>query len=358
MPTFDMTRTGTLLQEIQLLKPIDSFLVDTFFPFNQKNVSNTDEVYFDTVKGGRKIAPLVSPYGKLRELTRDPYSTDKIIPAKVGFSRSITPETVAKRVAGEPIFSGGLTPAQRAQLVQAQDMKDILDTIKRRQEHMIRNLLLTGKVNSIADYDEDTSLNIDYGMSADCIITLSGTDLWTNSSSDPIMQLVANRRKVMERSGIAPGIAFMGMDAWKAFRNNPNIKEKFWYNNPAFSFGQLTPRIMNEDITYLGRINEANLDLYLYDGWTIDPVTGISTQVVPDNAVIQLPYGADVGKAFSMMYGAVTYLDKSEQFVTVAEQYVPREFVDLRSNTKGLDIVSRSLPVINIVDSFITMYVC
>jgi hypothetical protein len=359
MPTFDMTKSAILLKKINLLKPVDSFLLDTFFPFSPLNISATDEVYFDTVKGGRKIAPTVTEYGKVKEFIRDPYTTDKIVPALIGFKRSITPQTVSKRIAGEPVFNGGLTPDERAAYLQIQDIQDIIDSIIRRQEYLVRQLFLTGKVTSIANYDGDTSLNIDYGVSADCILTLSGTDMWSNASSDPISQMVATRRKISERSGLAPAVALCGVKAWQSFRNNANVTNKFWYNSPNYNFGKLDPQIQSRNITYLGRVNEANLDLYLYDGWTIDPISGISQQIIPDNAVLFLPDLQDAPKAFSMRYGAVTYLaDDGNNFITYANRYVPREYADVPNSVKGLEIVSRCLPVLNIVDSFQLTYVC
>lgn len=351
---FDMTKTGTLLKKVELIRPVNSLLVDTYFPYSPANMSLTDKVYFDVKKGGRKISPMVSAYGKTKELTRDKYSTDEITPPLIGLSRSITPDTVANRIAGESVFSGGLTPDQRAAIVEAEDIKDIRNAIVRRREHMVRQLFLTGKVTVIADFDDPKSLGdkveIDYGMSSDMIQTYSGTDLWTNSGSDPYEHLIAARRKINERSGLVAKPVFIGATAWKALRNHASFKEKFTQYNEKYNFGELAPIIKSSEIVYLGRINEAGLDLYMYDGYTYNPTTGLSEPIIPDDSILMLPN--DFSEAFSMQYGGITLLDKDERFKTIAQPLVPVSFIDQRNNVKGIQILSRCVPVIHIIDSF------
>ncbi len=355
---FDMTKTGILLKKIALVRPLDSFLVDTYFPYSPANMHKEDKVYFDTKKGGRKVAPMISEYGKTKELLREPYQTDAITPPKIGGSRSITPEMVAKRIAGENIFSGGLTPDKRAAMLEAEDMKDILNSIKRRQELMVRQLFLTGTVTAIAGFDDDSvvnDVNIDYGMSADLMVTLSGTDKWDNSSSDPYEQLIAKRSLVNERSGLIVTSVLLGRSAWKALRNHANYKSMFTQYNPAFNFGEMSPAIKGNGITYLGRINEAAIDLYMYDGYVHNPTTGLAEPTIPDDCVLGIP--SEFGDAFSMQYGAITYLNREDQYVTVDQPLIPRSFSDQRNSVKGIQIESRCLPVIHIVDSFFKMKV-
>lgn len=355
---FDMTKTGVLLKKIALVKSLHSLLVDTYFPYSPANMHKEDKVYFDTKKNGYKVAPMISQYGKAKELLRQPYETDAIVPPKIGGSRSITPEMVAKRIAGENIFSGGLTPDKRAALVQAEDIRDILDAIKRRQELMVRQLFLTGTVTAIAGFDDDSvlgSVDIDYGMSADLLVTLSGTDKWDNSSSDPYEQLIAKRSLVNERSGLIVKSVLIGRAAWKALRNHANFKSMFIQYNPAFNFGEMSPTIKGNGITYLGRINEAALDIYMYDGYVQNPTTGLAEPTIPDDCVLGIP--SDFGDAFSMQYGSITYLGENDQFVTVDQPLIPRAFSDQRNSVKGIQIESRCLPVIHIVDSFFKMKV-
>ena len=82
--------------------------------------------------------------------------------------------------------------------------------------------------------------------------------------------------------------------------------------------------------------------------WT-DPNTPTTKPLVPDKAVELLSTAAN----YSMYYGAITLVDdKTKDFRTVAEKYVPDRYVERRPVRRFLNLSSAPLAVPHEIDSW------
>lgn len=351
MATPSLYTTTQLRDLVSIVPQINSFYA-SLFPANP-DISASDEIIFDVQKHKHKIAPLVRVYGKNKELLRDAYTTSRIVPPKLGGKRSISPETIAGRIAGEQIVHGGFTPAQRAKLLLMKDIQDIKNAMNNRLELMCRDVLFTGAVTSISNFDDET-LNVDYGLSASHNITLAGAAKWDQSTSDAQSDLLDARDLIAKDAGLTATMAIVGTAVWKKMRNNDGLMKQF--DRYDAKLGTIAPQIQSPDMTYLGRFADSGIDLYLNTGWTVNPTTGIAEPLTPIDKVLVLP--RELGQCLSLEYGAITQLEKmgdQANFVTFQEQFVPKLFIEDETDVMSLQVASRALPVMKIVDSVVVI---
>lgn len=350
-----INKTSTLKGVIDLTPVKRSFFVDKYFPESAQNMSTADYVMFDIVKDKQRVAPLVSKGKSAAELGRDKYRTMEIVPPAIGAKRTLTPDTVSQRIAGEQLVEGGMTPEERAKIFLMKDIKDIKDAIVQRLRIMVRQVLLEGRVTAVPGFDKEDYLDVDYGQNPTHNITLLGVNRWNQATSTPTNDLADARLAVKRDSGKTSEVAFLGNVAWKTLKSNPDFNDAFNYFGNA-NFGNLTPRIEpGQDLTYLGRLNEAGLDLYLCNEMVPDPVTGVDVPFIPDDLVVILP--AEISECFSMEYGAITQLNEQGQLITYQGAQVPKMFVEEESDSTAIQIKSRALPVLKNPDSVFIMKV-
>jgi len=338
----DIYRTQTLLAAIERMFPVRTFFRNTFFPGTQTFV--TEEVLIDYRKGKRKMAPFVAPRVGGITMDRQGYRTDKYAAPKIAPQRAITVDDLVIRGMGENVFSQR-TPADRQAELLARDLAELDEMITRREEWMIRELLFNGKI-VMKGYIDRTNTNyveqeLDYGFTNKEVLT--GSDLWSESTSNPYADLKRWRLEVIQKSGRAPTLAILGQKASDAFIDHPDIQKKLDVRN--LYLGQVNPTIQDEALTYIGRLPELGLDLYTYNDWYLDD-DGQEYPFVPeDHVLLARP---NLGE---MLYGAVTQMENG-QFVTFEGTRVPKSWADDENEQRMLRISSRPVPKPEDVDDW------
>ncbi|EHD21317.1 MULTISPECIES: major capsid protein [Brenneria] len=310
--------TGVLVQVVPNLITSQNWLLDRFFP----NVitSDTEFVSIDVDVGLRRMAPFCSPLveGKLVESRR--YQTNTFRPAYVKDKRAPDLRKPIKRQIGERI-GGEYTAGQREQLNLMAEMEDQIDILNRRLEWMAASALVSGTVTIAGDGYETTV--VDFGRDSTLTIALSGSDLWPTSvdagstNTIPSENIEEWQTLVLQKSGAVPTDLVFTNKSWKAFRLDTSIKDN------AITFPALSPfgnqidagARIQKGAVYKGRWGQ--FDLWVYNDWFIDPVTGIEQPIIPDGAVIMS--GADLmgTRAFGAIldpefnYGPMAYAPKT-----------------------------------------------
>ena len=337
--------TRTMLPAVENMPHVSSFLRDTFFPRIKDMTVVTDKVELDYKKGKRKMAPFVAPRVGGVTVSREGFKTQELAPPRIAPQRSMTIDDISARSMGESVYSKK-TPAQRQMELLASDMEDLGEQIDRREEWMTSQLLFEGKVvvkgyadNNLTNYIEQ---EIDYGF--DNFDILSGTDLWTAADSKPYAYLRQKRLELLQKSGVAPNIAVFGNDAYAAFMENEEIKELF--NKLNISLGQIQPTLKSDSVTFIGKLPELNLELYLYNDWYIDE-DGEEKSFVPEDKILLAHI--DLG---SFVFGAVSQLEEGGKFVTYEGSRVPKFWSNVENDARMMRLTSRPVPLPKNVDAW------
>ncbi|MFA7347256.1 MAG: major capsid protein [Desulfurivibrionaceae bacterium] len=294
--TVSIYDTRTMMAAVRQIPPANAWLLRTFFP--GKTEFTTKHVDVDIIKGKRKVGAYVSPIKEGRVRIKEGMTTKIFIPPYLKEKEPITPQEFFTREAGNVIYAPGDGPNERAQRELGRILGELDTSYTRAEEVQAASILNDGTVVCTG---EGINVQVDFGMPSTHKITLTSTDLWTDTTnSDPLTDLVDWCNLVIKDSGIVPRKAVLGLDVAKAFVNHPKVKDVL--NNRRITMGQLDPQAMPEGVTYLGNVSHAgvDLDLYTYQEWYLD-ANDVEQPMVPADK-IWLGSSATANK---ILYGAI-----------------------------------------------------
>lgn len=338
----DMFERRTMLAALESLPPKRTFLKDLFF--NNVVTSNTEKIDVDIYKGNQKMAAFVSP--KIGSITvkKDGWKTETYTPPLIGLDDITTAEDLITRSIGENVYSLK-SPQERAAEMLLRDMARLDTMIEIREEWMCAKALFTGAVDVSG---EGVSQNIDFGMSNTHKITLGTGAKWTDSGVNPLSDIATWRTLIAKDSFLSADICIMGATAAKAFLNNAEVQKLLDIRN--IDLGIIKPQELPSGAKYIGSDRLSGVDYYTYEGFYVDPTTGLQTPFVPDGQVLLASKAART----SMMYGAVTLADENtKSLLTYAEARVPDSWVSKKPAARFIQLNSRPLPVPHDIDGFV-----
>ena len=335
--------TREMLDALQLAMPVQNFLSRTFFPVSNTHVAEIIEL--DIKKGKRKMAPLVAPRKGGKVMLREGFKTNLIKTPKIAPERVITTDNITKRSIGENVYSRR-TPEEREDELLAQDMTDLQEAIERRKEWEAREVILTGGFR-VVDEEEGLDVQVDYNF--ENRVVLSGNETWDNPLSNPLKLVKEKRREIVRKTGVAPDLLLMSSDAAESFMNHPTVKAAMDIRN--LKNVVLEPKIVDDAVTFIGKIAEIGCEIYTYDEWYLDD-NDVEQPMLPEGTVI-MASSKGIG---SFEYGAVTQLEDGE-FKTYEAEVVPKTWADNENEVKKLRMTSRPVPRPDDVDSWYVLVV-
>lgn len=330
--------TREMLEAREQTPPVRTFLQRTFFPVENTHVA--EKIEFDVRKGKRLMAPFVAPRVGGKVMARQGFHTNQFTTPKIAPERPLTIDDISQRAIGENIYSRR-TPEEREDELLAKDYTDLEESIARRKEWMCRQVLFEGKID-VVDEEDGVDVQVDFGFSN--IVVLASDQLWSLQTVDPMPLLKNTRRQIIKDTGNAPDIMIFASDMIEDFMNNPFIKEAV--NKLNMKNIVLEPRVVDPALTFYGRIQELDMDIYSYDEWFLND-DDEEESLIPSGTVLM---GHSKGEG-SIEYGAVTQLE-DEKFVTYEATLVPKRYVDNKNEVKMLRLTSRPLPCPNDVASW------
>lgn len=278
--SIDIFDTRTMLEAIEQMKRPVSWLRDTFFP--AATPVETETVDVDIIKGKRRMAPFCSPLSEGKAVEKLGYSSSSIKPGYIKPFMITTAADLLKRIPGQTLYSGGQTIEQRAQIKLGQDLAELMDMIDRREEWMAAKALDLGVVTmKIKGESADKTVSVDFLMAATHKITLTLTDLWNDTESDPIANLQTWASLIRKDSGVNPTDVIMGSDAAAAFIANQSVQK--YMNMLKVNMGKIEPKLLPQGVSYVGTITAPGLtvDVWTYEEWYLDEDTAVETPMVP-----------------------------------------------------------------------------
>lgn len=337
-------KTQTMLGAVERMLPLRTFFCNTFFPGMQTFV--TEDVLLDYRKGKRKMAPYVAPRVGGITMDRQGFRTDKYTAPRIAPQRVLTLDDIVNRGIGENVFSQR-TPAQRQAELLGRDLSELDEFVWRRCEVTCRDIMIDGKAvmkgyidaGNTANYVEQT---LDYGMTNKEV--LSGAALWSAGTSTKYADLKRWRLQVIQSGGKAPTMVVFGQNAAEEFINDADIAEKLKQFNGLFA--ELRPTIVDDALTYIGRLPELGLDLYTYNDWYIDDDNVEKAMMPEDHVLMARP---NIG---SILYGAVTQMEEDGQFYTYEGTRVPKSWADVKNEQRMIRLSSRPVPKPEVIDDW------
>lgn len=344
--------TRTMLQAINKMLPVNTFLRDTFFPDVKTFV--TEKVDVDFKKGKRRMAPFVARTKGGITVDRQGFRTDTYTTPYIAPQRVLTKNDINARMLGEDVYSTR-TPEQRAQELLATDLSELDEMIVRREEWLCRQILLTGTatirgwVDQVggSEYVEDL---IDFGFTNH--ETLLDTHTWDADTSDKYGDLQRIRLAIIIASGMSPNVCIMASNVADLFINDSKIQKLLDVRNMTIGMINIKPRLQGVDgVTYIGTLTGLGIELYTYDEWFLDD-DDETYAMIPDDYLIM--GRTNTG---SRLYGAVTQIEFDDEFHTYEGTRIPKVWADRNNDKKMIRVASRPLPKPEDVDSWYTLKV-
>ncbi len=339
MNALDLFESKTMLGALALRKPPQRFLLDNFF--TNRIQSDTRTCLVDMMVGSRRLAPFVSPLLPAKVVDREGFETAEIKPPTSKQKMRTTAQDMFKRMAGETIFSP-VSPLARMAARIGMDLATMEDSLVRLEEWMCARALADGVVDCVG---EGINLRVDYRFDGTHKVTLTGSDRWSQSGSDPIGDMRAWIDVIQEDSGVTVTDVIMEKNGASAFLGNTKVAAYF------NQYRQDTGRMAGEPtgtfgVKSLGAPREFGANFWQYDGYFIDPVTNQGARMLDSGRVIVL---CREGR-YDLHYGAIQDLESQDWAVP----RFPKSWLEKDPSMRWISMESAPLPSIYFPQAVLT----
>ncbi len=296
--------THDMLSVIRHLPKPSGFWLNLAFK-SQVNFQ-TQFIDFDKIDRGRRLAPFVAPTVAGKPMMSEGYNTRRFSPAYVKPLMPLDPERLIKRMAGEP-YTGNMSLQSRRDAIVADMLSEQRDMIARRWELMAAKAVMDGQVTVEGeDYPTQT---IAFGRDVNNTVVLSGTDLWTDTANSKPLKDLENWSLSAARNGGYPITDWvMGLDAWEAFWEHPQVQKQLNTDIKNSSQIMLDLGINQADengaIIQLKGTLGAGIRVWVYSDIYEDE-SGQNVEIMDSNAVVGInPTGVEGVRCFGAIMDA------------------------------------------------------
>lgn len=331
-----MFESRTMLEAMESMPPLRTFLRDTFFKTTQTFLTKTVDI--DIRKGSRRVAVYVSPTDPGHISERNGYETKSYTPPYVKEKRGIEPaDLLFFRNFNSNIYAG-TNPRQKLAEMIAKDLREMDEMITRLEEVQCKQALFDGEI-----IFRDNSQSLVLPVSAGHRIT-SMTHYWDETTGTPIDDLKAWRTTIVRDSGVVPNIILMGTDAATAFVNNPQLAPNTGrISSIAIDRGEIKPELMPNGVTYIGHLRDVNCDIYSYDE-VYEDANGVQQPFVPVDKV----FFGSTNARMDRLYGVIQDL----QGLAAVTRF-PKSWEQEDPSMRFLELQSSPLMIPHEIDSYV-----
>ena len=286
----DLYDVRSQLKALELMPRECSVLADFFC--KEDSVQEKNKAIYDFRKGTKPMAPTVHPGTGGVIMERTGYETREIGFSTIAPERLIEDQNLEGRLFGEAVL-GAMTPEQREKKILARDLTDMKKAIQRRKEWMVRQVLLTGKLNIFEYTNEGRSAQAT--MVADYNFTnfFTPDTPWGQAGADIISDMEAIYDLVYEGLGEVDKIV-MAPDVWAAMRNDTAFMKVLDMRN--VDMGDIRTKYRGSGLRFLGH-NADGVEMYSLSGTFIDddglkkPVIPAGTLIAGSSDILRMPFG-------------------------------------------------------------------
>lgn len=280
--------TRVQLAAIDLMPREYSVLYDMFG--RETGVAEDSKAIYDYRKGNRQMAPMVVPGGGGILMERTGYETREIGFCQIAPERIIENNDLLGRSFGERVL-GALTPQEREKRMLARDLMEMRAAIQRRREWMVRQVLLTGKLEIFTYTNEGRGLSA--SMVADYNFTNTYTTNWNTPGADINYDMQQMFDLVYDGLGVAEKI-IMAPDVAAKIMNDASFTKLYDMKN--VDIGEIRTKYVGSGLRYIGT-NIDGVDMYSMSGTFVDddgtvkPVIPAGKMIVGSSNMLNIPHG-------------------------------------------------------------------
>lgn len=336
---------------IRSMPPVHTFFKDTFFKVNKPEYAEKVRVEF--VKGSRKVAPFVNLKDKAKVIKKLGYVSDEFETPIVRVKDVTTVEDMMKRLPGELLQNSGITPLDRGIQLMAEQLASFEEMITRREEWMCVNAMMNGVIPVIG---EGVNYDIDFGFTNKSTVSV----LWDNAAGTPTphADLQAAVLACKQKGYRTPNIAIFERSAWNAFLEATKKDEYYTQHKEILDIITVRPERRDDAVTFMGRLRDPDLDIYVYDEWYVDdwtdPLNPDEKPLMPKGKVLI----ASTNARCSTYYGLMTFTNPlTQNFRQVVGTRAADSWIQKDPDARFLTLDSRPLPVPHEVDSWYVLTV-
>lgn len=323
------------------LPKFEPFFLNRFFR-SQVNFE-TEEVAFDKIKKGVKLAPFVSPMIAGRPNKQLGSTTTSLMPAYLKPHDIVKPGKLLKRVPGEE-FNGSMSISDRRLLVVAETLDEQEQSITAREEWMAVQAVLTGAV-TIEGEDYETQ-QVDFGRNVANNITLAGAAAWDTVdpdtyNPDPDIEAWA------DLATMVCGMLVFSSDTWGTFAGFAHVKDKLETRRGSASMMELAPQLAKV-VQFKGYYGE--YECWVYKGKYEDSA-GVEQPFMPSGQLLLAPtFNDDV-----RCYGAIQDAEAIASGGLVSASRYPKNWFTKDPSVENLQTQSAPLMATLDPDAYVSV---
>lgn len=338
----DIYSTKAQLAAVEILPREYPFLHDAFA--KDAGTVEDDKAIYDYFKGDRPMAPIVTENAGGVVMPRKGFQTREIGFCSIAPERVIENNDLKGRVFGEKVL-GAMTPEQREKKMLARDLKEMTAAINRRIGWMVRQVLLTGKLELFRYTNEGRDLQptvlADYGFTNKYVPETNWDQAGANIDYDmnKIFDLVYDGGGAVTKIVMAPNV-------WNALKQNEKWMKDFDYRRAEL--GSLNVKYKGQGLRFLG-YNSDGVEMYTLSGTFIND-NGVPEAAMPSGKLI-----AGSEDILNVSYGPVTQVEKEDsnaEHITYIKKLVPLRYGSIESNAIKNRLTSRPTVVPVNVDAW------
>ena len=321
------------------------FLTNLFCP--QEFSFDTEKVMFDKIFEDNTATPYVSPMVAGKVNRKEGYLTREFSVPYVKDLDQVTPEDGVKRIAGEAI-TGTLSPTQRIAAARAKMVVRHKRRLSVRIEEQVSQLIQGGKI--LCEGEGHPSVEVDFGMSAENDITVTGGARWSllDPDTDDGQQILDDLEDWASASNTGVTRATFEKSVWKHIIKFKAVRElrdtQVRGEKSTFSTAPVTN---NEHVQFKGTLG--TLECWTY--------TGFYTKVDEDGNKTNVPF-LDTGRLVlsggrpngAVAFGAIKDMHQLSAVKQFSKNYISE-------NPSAENILSQSSPLAALpdIDSIVTI---
>lgn len=345
----DLWTPETMDSVVRVMPEVHTFFRDTFFRTTKPEY--TDKIRIDFVKGKRTIAPFVNIKDKAKVIEKRGYWTEDFETPVIKIKDVTNIEDMLKRLPGELLQNSGLTPYDRGVQLMTEQLVQFDEMITRREEWMCVQAMMEGKIPVIG---EGVNYEIDFNFTNKSTVA----KLWTEAGATPYQDLQTAVLACKKNGYRTPNICIMERSAYNAFIKACKEDEFFKNEKEIFDVITVRPERRNDAVTFVGRLKDPDLDIYVYDEWYVDdwtdPENPVEKSLMPKGKILL----ASTAAKYTRYYGLMMFTDPGTQnFRQVIGTRAADSWISKEPDARFLTLNSRPLPVPHEVDSWYVLTV-
>lgn len=262
----ELLDVGELAMMHRAYKPVDTWLIDTFFP--QRKAFNRKDVPIAELDIKSDIAPLVSPdfAGKGFDPTTA-IQVDFVLPAYLKPKNQVKPQesfdiALLARLRDAGVISTGsnqLSLQEQYMLAQMEVMKRNRDSIDNFKVLMAAEYLTTGTITlESALYKKNV---VSYGR--DSALTFTPATPWDQTGATPVTDIETMIQIMIDNFGGSPVKILTTNKVWSALSKNAEFKERFVSPYAGINVPYNPTLNVSDGAQFKGRID--TIEIWTYD---------------------------------------------------------------------------------------------